>query len=148
MRSAVSLVQQSVGGPDLTIRPAQSKAFARAVRLSAAALCLFLGIGTGVAAELLARLIDILKRQFTEGREIIDPVGAAAVVCAILAAGSSWPRIGRGVAICAKAFFLAYALRAQIPLILALHSLLLPINIVHWHRERVGRNSSKGAWGP
>ena len=54
------------------IRPAHQGLRARRAALGGSTLPVP-GIGTRAAAELLAQLIDILKRQFTEGREIIDP---------------------------------------------------------------------------
>ena len=132
MRSPASLVQELLVGSGGSTQYSPSKSFGSAsLLLLGAATCVFLVIVTGIATALpvlLARMMDAFGRQTIEGG--VDPVGVAAVVFALLATGSRRQRIASGIAACGNACFLAYAFHAQLPLVLVLHSLLLPINIL------------------
>lgn len=146
MRSAASQVQELLIGSGASTQYSPSKSVGSAsLLLVGAATCVFLIIATGIATALpalLARMMDVFGRQTIEGG--VDPVGVAAVVFALLATGSRRPRIASGIAACGNACFLAYALRAQLPLVLVLRSLLLPFNILQSVRlasRRVEKNS-------
>jgi hypothetical protein len=44
----------------------------------------------------------------------------------------------RGLAVCTNLAFIGYAVVATLPPVLALHLLLLPINLWRWHEARHG----------